>query len=78
MSYVRYIAIAARIKEDMAQKCLLTPYESSHIPLPLGILAIEKKMQGVKTRFIFATSIVIDKPIETGLVLKGGVTHMER
>ena len=34
MSYVRYVAIAARIKEEMAQKRLLAPYESSLIPLP--------------------------------------------
>ena len=31
MSYVRYVAIAARIKEEMAQKRLLAPYESSLI-----------------------------------------------
>lgn len=32
MAYVRYISIAARIKEEMAQKRLLAPYESSLIP----------------------------------------------
>ena len=42
MSYVRYIAIAARIKEEMAQKRLLAPYESSLIPLPHQILVQEK------------------------------------
>ena len=28
ISYVRYIAIAARIKEEMAHKHLLAPYDS--------------------------------------------------
>jgi len=41
MSYVRYVAIAARIKEEMAQKRLLAPYESSLIPLPHQILVLE-------------------------------------
>ena len=46
MAYVRYVSIAARIKEKMAQKRLLPPYESSLIPL----LVLEKVMQGVQTQ----------------------------
>ena len=50
MAYVRYVSIAARIKEKMAQKRLLPPYESSLIPLPHQILVLEKVIQGVQTR----------------------------
>ena len=50
MAYVRYVSIAARIKEEMAQKRLLAPYESSLIPLPHQILVLEKVMQGVQTQ----------------------------
>ena len=70
MSYVRYIAIAARIKEEMAQKRLLAPYESSLIPLPHQILGLEKVMQGVQTRFMLADEVGMGKTIEAGLVLK--------
>lgn len=50
MAYVRYVFIAARIKEEMAQKRLFTPNESSLIPLPHQILVLEKVMQGVQTQ----------------------------
>ena len=50
MTYVRYVSIAARIKEEMAQKRLLAPYESSLIQLSHQILVLEKVMQGVQTQ----------------------------
>lgn len=70
LSYIRYIAIAARIKEEMAQKRLLAPYESSLIPLPHQILVLEKVMQGVQTRFLLADEVGMGKTIEAGLVIK--------
>ena len=70
MSYVRYVAIAARIKEEMAQKRLLAPYESSLIPLPHQILVLEKVMQGVQTRFLMADEVGMGKTIEAGLIIK--------
>lgn len=70
MAYVRYISIAARIKEEMAQKRLLAPYESSLIPLPHQILVLEKVMQGVQTRFMLADEVGMGKTIEAGLVIK--------
>lgn len=70
MAYVRYFSIAARIKEEMAQKRLLAPYESSLIPLPHQILVLEKVMQGVQTRFLLADEVGMGKTIEAGLVIK--------
>lgn len=70
MAYVRYISIAARIKEEMAQKRLLAPYESSLIPLPHQILVLEKVVQGVQTRFLLADEVGMGKTIEAGLILK--------
>lgn len=70
ISYIRYISIAARIKEEMAQKRLLAPYESSLIPLPHQILVLEKVMQGVQTRFLLADEVGMGKTIEAGLVIK--------
>lgn len=70
MSYVRYVALASRIKEEMAQKRLLAPYESSLIPLPHQILVLEKVMQGIQTRFLLADEVGMGKTIEAGLVIK--------
>lgn len=70
ISYIRYISIAARIKEEMAQKRLLAPYESSLIPLPHQILVLEKVMQGVQTRFLLADEVGMGKTIEAGLIIK--------
>ena len=70
LAYVRYMAIAARIKEEMAQKRLLAPYESSLIPLPHQILVLEKVMQGIQTRFLLADEVGMGKTIEAGLVIK--------
>jgi superfamily II DNA or RNA helicase len=70
MAYIRYVAIAARIKEEMAQKRLLAPYESSLIPLPHQILVLEKVMQGVQTRFLLADEVGMGKTIEAGLIIK--------
>lgn len=70
MAFVRYVAIAARIKEEMAQKRLLAPYESSLIPLPHQILVLERVMQGIQTRFLLADEVGMGKTIEAGLVIK--------
>lgn len=50
MAYVRYVSIAARIKEETAQKRLFPLYESSLIPLPHQILVLGKVIQSVQTQ----------------------------
>lgn len=67
---IRYIAIAARIKEEIAQKRLLAPYESSLIPLPHQILVLEKVMKATQNRFLLADEVGMGKTIEAGLILK--------
>lgn len=70
LAQVRYKSIAARIREEVAQKRLLAPYESSLIPLPHQILALEKVMKAPETRFLIADEVGMGKTIEAGLVLK--------
>lgn len=70
MAKIRRTAIAARIKDELAQKRLLAPYESSLIPLPHQILVLEKVMNGVQTRFLLADEVGMGKTIEAGLILK--------
>ncbi len=57
ISPIRYIALAARIKEEIAQKRLLAPYESSLLPLPHQLLILEKLMKAPQTRFLLADEV---------------------
>lgn len=69
-SFVRFVALAGRIKEEIARKNILAPYESSLIPLPHQILVLEKVMQAAQNRFLLADEVGMGKTIETGLILK--------
>ena len=70
LSHIRYVALAARIKEEIAQKHLLAPYESSLLPLPHQLLILEKLMKAPQTRFLLADEVGMGKTIEAGLALK--------
>ena len=70
LSQVRYVALAARIKEEIAEKHILAPYESSLLPLPHQLLILEKVMKAPQTRFLLADEVGMGKTIEAGLVLK--------
>lgn len=70
LPYLRFIAIATKIKDEVAKKNILAPYESSLIPLPHQILVLEKVMQSMQNRFLLADEVGMGKTIETGLILK--------
>src|SRR5690554_2256478 len=70
LPFLRYIAIGAKIKDEVAKKNLLAPYESSLIPLPHQILVLEKVMKSQQNRFLLADEVGMGKTIETGLILK--------
>lgn len=70
MPYIRFVSIAAKIKDEVARKNILAPYESSLIPLPHQILVLEKVMQSNQNRFMLADEVGMGKTIETGLILK--------
>lgn len=67
---IRLLALATKIKSEIAQKNILAPYESSLIPLPHQILVLEKVMQSQQNRFLLADEVGMGKTIETGLILK--------
>lgn len=70
LPYLRFISIAAKIKDEVARKNILAPYESSLIPLPHQILVLEKVMQSTQNRFLLADEVGMGKTIEAGLILK--------
>jgi superfamily II DNA or RNA helicase len=70
LSHIRFVALAAKIKDEIAKKSILAPYESSLIPLPHQILVLEKVMQSDQNRFLLADEVGMGKTIEAGLILK--------
>jgi len=68
--YLRFISIAAKIKDEVAKKNILAPYESSLIPLPHQVLVLERVMHSVQNRFLLADEVGMGKTIESGLILK--------
>ena len=70
MAHIRFNAVACKIKEEVARKSILAPYESSLIPLPHQILVLEKVMESVQNRFLLADEVGMGKTIEAGLILK--------
>ncbi len=70
LPYIRFVSIAAKIKDEVARKNILAPYESSLIPLPHQILVLEKVMQSDQNRFLLADEVGMGKTIEAGLILK--------
>ena len=55
--HIRFIALAAKIKDEVAKKKILAPYESSLIPLPHQILVLEKVMKSAHNRFLLADEV---------------------
>ncbi len=70
LAHIRFIALAAKIKDEVAKKNILAPYESSLLPLPHQILVLEKVMQSTQNRFLLADEVGMGKTIEAGLILK--------
>lgn len=70
LPYIRFISLASKIKDEVARKNILAPYESSLIPLPHQILVLEKVMMSAQNRFLLADEVGMGKTIETGLILK--------
>ncbi len=70
LHFIRFVAIAAKIKDEVAKKAILAPYESSLIPLPHQVLVLEKVMQSLQNRFLLADEVGMGKTIEAGLILK--------
>ena len=65
MPYLRFVSIAAKIKDEVARKNILAPYESSLIPLPHQILVMEKVMQSNQNRFMLADEVGMGKTVST-------------
>lgn len=62
MPYIRFASIAVKIKDEVARKNILAPYESSLIPLPHQILLLKIVIQSNQNRFMLAGEVGWVKP----------------
>ncbi len=67
---IAYAATAARIADTLDQDVLLAPVQSSVIPLPHQLKALQRAVSGDRVRYLLADEVGLGKTIEAGLVLR--------
>ena len=67
---IAYVAAAARVADALTQDLLLSPIESSVIPLPHQIRALSRAIAGDGVRYLLADEVGLGKTIEAGLILR--------
>lgn len=67
---LQYIALAARIRDELGSEDIAAAYGSSLLPLPHQVLVLERVLGSRSTRFLLADEVGLGKTIEAGLVMK--------
>jgi superfamily II DNA or RNA helicase len=67
---ITYVAAAARVADALTQDVLLTPIESSVIPLPHQIRALSRAISSDRIRYLLADEVGLGKTIEAGLIMR--------
>ena len=69
-AWLSYVAAAARVADALTQDTLLAPVESSVIPLPHQIRALDRATSGNRVRYLLADEVGLGKTIEAGLIMR--------
>ena len=67
---LRYVAAACRVRDTLSSQTLISPLNSSVIPLPHQLEVLRKAMHKDKLRLLLADEVGLGKTIEAGLVYK--------
>jgi hypothetical protein len=62
-------AAAAKLLDALEDNLLLAPIQSSVVPLPHQLHALNKAMSGERIRYLLADEVGLGKTIEAGLIL---------
>lgn len=65
-----YISTAAKIADILTQDILISPIESTVIPLPHQLKVLSRAMASERVRYLLADEVGLGKTIEAGLVLR--------
>ncbi len=68
---IAYTTAAARVADILTQDVLLSPIESSVIPLPHQIRALSRAIFNDRVRYLLADEVGLGKTIEAGLIMRG-------
>ena len=69
-TWLTYKAAAARVADALSGDLLLAPIESSVIPLPHQLRALERALAREPVRYLLADEVGLGKTIEAGLILR--------
>jgi SNF2 family DNA or RNA helicase len=67
---VLHTAAAAKLLDALEDNLLLAPIQSSVVPLPHQLHALNKAMSGERIRYLLADEVGLGKTIEAGLILR--------
>jgi superfamily II DNA or RNA helicase len=67
---VLHAAAAAKLQDALEDNLLLAPIQSSVVPLPHQLYALNRAMARSRIRYLFADEVGLGKTIEAGLVLR--------
>jgi len=69
-AWLEYVIAAARVAGALSQDILLSPIESSVLPLPHQIRALSRAVSGERVRYLLADEVGLGKTIEAGLIMR--------
>ena len=70
VEHVLHATAAAKLQDALEENLLLAPIQSSGVPLPHQLYALNRAMSRHRIRYLFADEVGLGKTIEAGLVLR--------
>lgn len=67
---ILHTAAAAKLLDALEDNLLLAPIQSSVVPLPHQLYALNRAMTGERVRYLLADEVGLGKTIEAGLILR--------
>ena len=67
---ILHIAAAAKLQDALEENLLLAPMQSSVVPLPHQLYALNRAMSRDRIRYLLADEVGLGKTIEAGLILR--------
>lgn len=70
LAQILHIAAAAKLQDALEDNLLLAPIQSSVVPLPHQLYALNRAMSRDRIRYLLADEVGLGKTIEAGLILR--------
>ena len=70
VEHILHTAAAAKLLDALEDNFLLAPIQSSVVPLPHQLYALNRAMSGDRIRYLLADEVGLGKTIEAGLILR--------